>query len=91
MLDLLTLKDIQHRSELWTIAQQIYGETPPEFLVIFDGVAYQQLYDARSPTPSQTILVRRGGGTGFVVLAWVWTVALVFTLAWALRMEPEKR
>ena len=88
---LLTLKDIQRRSELWTITQQIHGETSPEFLVIFDGVVYQQLYDARSPTPSQIIVVRRGGGTGFIVLAWVWTVALVFTLAWALRMEPEKR
>lgn len=86
---LLTIKDLQRGSERGEKAQAIYEESPPQLLVIIDGVEYVRLYATQPTTPYNPIVIRRGGGTGFIVLAWVWTVALGAALVWALGRKPH--
>jgi len=63
---------------------------PPQVTVIIDGVEYMWLYATQPSAGSEPVVVRRGGGLGFIVLAWAWTIGLVATFGWALR-QIEKQ
>jgi hypothetical protein len=75
--------------EQWYFAWEAYQGAPPQVLVVIDGVEVMWLYATRPPTPYEPVVIRRGGGVGFIVLAWVWAVALAATIGWALRRSGE--
>lgn len=69
----------------WRHAWEVYGGATPQLLVTFDGVPFMWLYATQPPTPYHPIVIERGGGTSFVVLAWAWALTLVAIPVWALR------
>lgn len=77
--------------ERWEGAWQQYAGVPPQMMVVFDGVPFAWLYDPTPPDALEPIVIRRGGGTPYIVLAWVWTVALLGTVVWALRPKRTRR
>jgi 4-amino-4-deoxy-L-arabinose transferase-like glycosyltransferase len=83
--NLISVRDLQREPDYWAEKQAVYEGSTPQLLVIIDGVPYMWLYARNPPTPFEPVVIRRGGGVGFIVLAWVWTVALVSTVVWALR------
>jgi hypothetical protein len=80
-----TVRYLQRNPEDWEQESKLHEGSPPQMLVIIDGVEYMRLYAAQPPAPYEPIVIRRAGGVGSVVLAWVWTVALVAALVWSLR------
>ena len=86
---LFSVINLQRRFNLkrWLDTWESYNSQsqPPQMLVIIDGVEYMWLYATQPSAGSEPVVVRRGGGTGFIVLAWVWSAGLATTLGWALR------
>lgn len=68
----------------WVDALEALKGQPPQVVVRYDGVEYVWLYKIHPLEPVQTLVVRRGG-IGLVGLAWVWTLATLAALLWALR------
>jgi hypothetical protein len=81
--NLISVKDAQRDPESWEEKTSTYEDSPPQLVVYLDGVEYMRLYASEPPT--RPIVIRRGGGVGFVVLAWVWTATLAATLVWSHR------
>lgn len=73
-----------YKPEYWEHAWDTYEGSPPQLLVMVDGIPYVWLYDTDPPEPYRPIVVRRGGGVPYIALAWAWAVGLVASLVWAL-------
>lgn len=78
----------QHNTKDWLHAWEAYAGSQPQLLVVFDGVPYMWVYATRPPESYEPIVIRRGGGEVFTVLAWVFA-AVVAGVAGAGVNRPE--
>lgn len=73
--------------QFWEEAWETFRYQTPRMVVRFDGVEYLWLYEPEAADAGQPIVVERGW-SGFIGLAWLWTLALLATLVWSLRRTP---
>ena len=78
--------------EQWGPAWESVQARSPQMVVSYDGIDYLWLYAVQPPSePVQTITIRRGGGTAFVVLAWGWAALMASLAIWAFRRPLRPR